>query len=237
MTTFVPPSFGKPAYICPHCGAYAQQVHYEIRLSDLEDGYLRASEVGGALWTECAACDRPSLWLDERLVYPANSSAPTPHSDFPPQLLPLYEEASDIAGRSPSGAAALLRLLLEKLCRQLTGDENSSLDDNIHALVEQQRLPIEIERALHTIRVIGNNAVHPGEIDLNDEKDLAASLFMLVNTIVAEAIARPKRIEEIFGRLPEGARQGIEKKKQRRASKSSTAEISTPGSHTFLHIN
>lgn len=78
-------------------------------------------------------------------------------------------------------------------------------------------LPVQVEQALHSVRVIGNNAVHLGASDLNDNPDLASRLFDLVNHIVSEAIVRPKRIAEIYSNLPENARDGIDAKKRLRS--------------------
>src|SRR5229473_2853992 len=52
------------------------------------------------------------------------------------------------------------------------------------------------------IRVIGNNAVHPGTIDLRDDQATALALFDLLNLIVDEMITRPREIDEIYKRLP-----------------------------------
>ena len=62
------------------------------------------------------------------------------------------------------------------------------------------------------VRVIGNNAVHPGQIDLGDDVKTAIVLFELLNMIVESQIAQPKRVDEIFGRLPEGAKKHIKKR-------------------------
>jgi hypothetical protein len=214
------PSLKKSAYTCPHCGAFAEQRHLPVFL---ESPYMH-HEVKGAEWTVCAACKRDSVWLQGSMVYPVTSLAPLPNQGIPEDFLGLYYEARDILSRSPSGSAALLRLLIEKLCRTLTGNNKDSLDNLIHVLVEQRKLPEEIEQALHSVRVIGNNAVHPGEIDLNVEQDLALSMFELVNLIVEEAIVRKQRIKSLYDRLPEGARQGVEDKKRQRALRAATSK-------------
>jgi hypothetical protein len=60
--------------------------------------------------------------------------------------------------------------------------------------------------------VIGNNAVHPGQIDLRDDKATAIKLFNLVNLIVEAMIATPKHIEQMYEKLPSGALKAIEKR-------------------------
>ncbi len=62
------------------------------------------------------------------------------------------------------------------------------------------------------MRVIGNNAVHPGELDLRDDKETALALFELLNMIVEVMITQPKKVDEIYEKLPEGAKEAIERR-------------------------
>lgn len=121
-----------------------------------------------------------------------------------------FEEARAIYGRSPRGAAALLRLVTQKLMPHLQ-ERGENLNDDIAALVAKG-LPVDIQRALDACRVIGNNAVHPGEMALTDTPDIALELFSLVNFIVDDRIRRPKEIASIYRKLPVGAIEKIEKR-------------------------
>jgi hypothetical protein len=47
-------------------------------------------------------------------------------------------------------------------------------------------------------------------MDMDDDRETAEVLFMLSNEIVDEAIARDRRIDEVYENLPEGALEGIE---------------------------
>ena len=73
-------------------------------------------------------------------------------------------------------------------------------------------LPLEIQQPLDIVRVVGNNAVHPGELSGNDVADIAITLFHLVNEIVEDRIAKPAKLKGLFDRLPEGAKKAIEKR-------------------------
>jgi hypothetical protein len=126
---------------------------------------------------------------------------------MPDDALPDYQEAAAVLSRSPRAAAGLLRLVVEKVCTQLepTGKD---INTRIGNLVKQG-LPTRIQQALDTVRVVGNEAVHPGTMDLEDDQDTCLKLFTLVNIIVQDRITQPKTIEDIFATLPEGKRQGI----------------------------
>ena len=172
----------------------------------------------------CSHCRKDSYWLaetrigvdgvttvqDGRMLYPNVGVAAMPHPDMPDAVRCDYEEARNIASLSPRGAAALLRQSIQKMCVQL-GQPGKNLNDDIGALV-QLGLPIEIQQALDVVRVIGNNAVHPGELQESDVAGVAAMLFELVNSIVEERVARPKKLKALYGALPASALQAIEKR-------------------------
>jgi hypothetical protein len=129
---------------------------------------------------------------------------------MPDDVRSEYEEARGVLPKSPRGAAALLRLAIQKLCGQLY-PKDADLNTAIGALVKQG-LPVRVQQALDVVRVIGNNAVHAGQIDLKDDAETAQSLFGLVNVITEIMIAQPKEIERLYGGLPEGARAAIERR-------------------------
>jgi hypothetical protein len=129
---------------------------------------------------------------------------------MPGDVMRDYLEASSISAKSPRGAAALLRLAIQKLCIHL-GETGNNINDNIANLV-QAGLPARIQKALDIVRVIGNNAVHPGVIDINDKPDTVHALFTLINQIVQDRITQPQEIDLLYNNLPEGARKAIEKR-------------------------
>jgi hypothetical protein len=69
-----------------------------------------------------------------------------------------------------------------------------------------------VQKALDTVRVIGNDAVHPGTIDLRDDPATATALFKLVNIIVEKMISEPREIEDLYAGLPEAKREAIEQR-------------------------
>jgi hypothetical protein len=122
-----------------------------------------------------------------------------------------FLEANEIIDKSPRGAAALLRLCIQKLMPHI-GEKGNNINDDIASLV-RKGLDSRIQKALDVVRVVGNNAVHPGQIDLKDDKATAAKLFGLVNVIVESQITQVKHIEEMFETVvPETAKAQIEKR-------------------------
>jgi hypothetical protein len=157
--------------------------------------------------SRCHACSELALWVYDALIYPPARTGPLPNADLPTDALRDYEEASSILALSPRGAAALLRLTIEKLCRHI-GAQGDDLNKMIGWLVANG-LPVKIQQALDTVRVIGNEAVHPGTLDLRDDGATAAKLFELVNIIADAMISQPKRVEKLFDKIPPKKKAGI----------------------------
>jgi hypothetical protein len=204
------PVFQLAAFHCPHCGTYAKQSWFNFVHATFSDAGGQTVYLHGMSVARCDACNGFSLWQSGKMIYPISSITELPNDDLPPELLDDYNEARNIFQFSPRGSAALLRLLIQKLCKAL-GEKGSNINDDIAELVKKG-LPVSIQRALDSVRVIGNEAVHPGELDLRDDPELAASLFSLVNLIVENRITNEKRIAEIYAKLPAEKVAAIEKR-------------------------
>ena len=163
---------------------------------------------------ECDACDAPQLWYEDQMLVPDRPAVAPPNQDLADDIKADYLEAGSIVGRSPRGAAALLRLALQKLCGQL-GEPGKNINDDIKSLV-QKGLPVQLQQALDFLRVVGNNAVHPGELDIRDDRDTAMRLFDLINLIAENRISEPKRIAAMYEALPARTRQGIQDRDSRK---------------------
>lgn len=196
-----PPAYKETRFHCPRCNVYAAQSWRTLILNN----YLTDFEA-----STCAHCSEISFWYSGHLIIPSASQAEPMHHDMPKDCQSDYEEARDIVGRSPRGAVALLRLCLEKLLKHL-GQEGKSINEAIKALVADGLSP-RIQQALDICRVVGNNAVHPGELDIQDTPEIAHQLFKMINFIVEDRITRPKEVQALFDQLPEGAVEAIAKR-------------------------
>lgn len=161
------------------------------------------------LWiSECYACNALAIWKHKTLLFPSARVAVEPNPDLPEDIKADFREAESILMLSPRGAAALLRLAIQKLCTHLGGPE-ATIDKNIAWLVGRG-LDEHVQQALDAVRVIGNEAVHPGELDLSDDVETATSLFGLVNLIAEEMISRKKRVQAVYDKIPASKRDGID---------------------------
>lgn len=149
--------------------------------------------------TNCSSCENFTLWVNERIVYPKQTTVPPPNDDLDEDIKDLYIEASTILNDSPKGSTALLRLALQMLLKQV-GKSGEKINDDIKDLVAEGLSP-KIQQALDLLRVIGNNAVHPGQINLDDNADVAEKLFSILNFIADELITKPKELESLYADL------------------------------------
>jgi len=160
--------------------------------------------------TKCQHCGKYVLWRDEKMVYPKAMVAVPPNSDMGEDVKADYLEAGNVFSDSPRAAAALLRLALQKLCRQL-GESGENINDDIKKMVSRGLNPL-VQKSLDALRITGNNAVHPGEINLEEEPERVTKLFELLNFIAHKMLTEPKEIESFYADLPEGARDAVKRR-------------------------
>jgi len=159
----------------------------------------------------CSACGQISVWIGEEIVYPKKTVIASPNVDMDQDIQDLYLEASAIVVDSPKGATALLRLALQLLLKQL-GKSGNNINNDIKELVANGLSP-KIQQALDLLRVVGNNAVHPGQIDLEDGRDIALKLFHVLNFIADEMISKPKELDLLYSNIvPEETKRHIKER-------------------------
>jgi hypothetical protein len=175
-----------------------------------ESEYSNNASLHNLFISQCHTCSAITLWLHDRLIYPMEKRGPTPNPDMPADVMRDYEEARAILDLSPRGTAALLRLAVEKICVELKA-KGKDINEQIAYLVSKG-LPVAVQQSLDAVRVIGNEAVHPGQMDLRDDRETAGKLFNLVNVIVQFMFSNQKQIEELYGMLPDGKKESIEER-------------------------
>jgi hypothetical protein len=205
---YVSPLFRKTAFNCPFCNAFSNQ---EWGLPHKVAGFTDYGQDDNLMFCRCSHCGQFSIWVSTKMVYPNIRTVPLPNSDMPAGIKDDYDEARNIASDSPRGAAALLRLAIQKLCKHV-GGKGDNVNDDIAELVKNG-LPVKLQQALDLVRVIGNNAVHPGQIDLNDNPQVVDSLFGLVNVIVDVMITQPKHIAHLYDSVIPPSQQDAIKKR------------------------
>ncbi len=168
---------------------------------------VNGRRVTNVRFSECYECSKVTIWKGDEILWPADHEYPPPHSDLPPDLLRDYEEAGAVLAASPRGTAALLRLVVQKLCVEL-GEPGKNINTDIGSLVKKG-LPDRVQKALDAVRVVGNNAVHPLQMDIQDNREIAFTLFKLVNLIVETMITAPKAVDDLYNSLPQEALKGI----------------------------
>jgi hypothetical protein len=163
--------------------------------------------------SKCDNCNEFCIWVRDKIAWPKTRINIEPNSDLSPEIRSLFNEAREIATASPKGAAALLRLCVQHLCKDL-GETGKNIDSDIANLVAKGLNPM-IQQALDIVRVIGNESVHPGEIDLNDNPEISIKLFHLINLIADQMITQPKNVQDLFQSLPKNKIEGIEQRNKR----------------------
>ena len=217
----VAPGYKKESFTCPRCGAFAG-----MKWNDL---LLNNDEYASIALSICDACHKPSVWINDKesvlnwpmpglpmtgllggrqtLIFPLECVAPQAEEDMPEDIKVDYEEARLVFSHSPRAAAALLRLCVQKLCQEILG-KKGEIHKQIGELVEMG-LPSRVLKAFDTIRIFGNESVHPGTVNLNDTPEVALALFSLLNMAVRHCITEEKELEAIRALTPENKRRDI----------------------------
>lgn len=213
--TFTAPAVQLNAFTCPHCRAYARfSTEWLYSNNNYRTNYVTK---------RCDHCSKETLWAVSKevlvhsmpmpaigqMIFPRTLVTPAAEPSMPEAVKRDYDEAAKVLQDSPRAAAALLRLGLQKLCKEL-GEKGEKINDDIRALAAKNTLPPMVIKVADTLRIAGNQAVHPGEMTDEDLDEVAAKMFDLLNFIVRKAIDEPRELTELYERIPEGPRKAAE---------------------------
>lgn len=234
---FITPTWDSGAFNCPHCGVLAQQYWGRFfidscatpiglqlaigmasigendpkkRNNEISSGSSSARNVftvSNLYSSKCGNCKKITIWINDSILYPGSGEAPPANPDMPDEIRDEYEEAASILNLSPRGSAALLRLALQKLCIYL-GEKGDNIYNDLISL-QKKGLSGDLIKAMHTVRIIGNESVHPGQIDLRDDRTTAIGIFRLINIIVQRLVSDQIDIDNLFNDLPESKTKDI----------------------------
>lgn len=200
---YILPQFDEEAFNCPNCGAYAHQAWSPLLFGP--------EKLISYMLSMCWKCHDIGIWMNEKLIYPSKTFQTEPNADLSLEIKTDYFEAAKIYKDSPRGAAALLRLCIQKIIIEL-GEGEKDLNLSIGKLVKNG-LPVTVQQALDTVRVSGNEAIHPGTFDSRDNDKTVTKLFWLVNYIAEKMISEPKEIRKVFNeKVPDTIKQAINKR-------------------------
>jgi uncharacterized protein DUF4145 len=178
------------------------EVHREFRNRDVQNVSI----------SYCFHCNEMCLWVYDQLVWPRSAGDPEPKLHAPPNVRRECEKATQTLEASPRGAAALLRLTIEKLCKEL-GVSGESIKDDI-AFVVREDVDARVQKVLDAARIIESNAVSPGQIGLGDDRATAETLSGMVNLICEKMIMEPRHLQAVYTKLREGDRNAGDRRLQ-----------------------
>lgn len=206
------PTFHLTAFHCPLCNTYAH-----MKWSTL----IFEPDNCGIYTAKCCKCKMDSIWRSTidtpnkinstNMIYPDVKLNILPEADMPDHIKLDFEEAKSVYYQSPKSAAALLRLALQKLCKHL-GEPGENINTDLKSLVTKGTIASNITKAADTVRIVGNNAVHPGVMNDEDIDFIAGKMFNLINFIVKKTITEPRELEDLYEMTPESARAAVQRR-------------------------
>ena len=133
--------------------------------------------------------------VEEKFLYPINSSLISQKSDLIPQNVIInFERAIDLKNRDKESCLIKLRKTIEMLCL----DKNAEGDNLYHKLIylsEIGILPKTLNSASALARKLGNIGAHESNIDISSTE--LRSVIELVEYIIQYIYVLPKEIEKL----------------------------------------
>ena len=201
------PAVNKKSFICPCCDVHTSQT-WETWKGHATSQYPDRVKLKLA---KCYRCNIHSVWKGDRMIYPPKSLVLKANDSMPEDVKEIYEEARLVSIYSPRAAAALLRLALEKLTPHL-GESEGKLNTRIGNLQKKNTFDARVIKCLDIIRITANEGgAHDGLMDLTGAEGAKTvnNLFFAINYIVEKTITEPAKLDQMYGKLPQGKLDGI----------------------------
>ena len=183
-------------------GRPSLKVHREFRNRDVQNISI----------SYCFNCNEICLWVVDQMVWPRCATSPGPKPHASTDVRRETEEASHTLDASPRGAAALLRLATEKLCKEL-GDSDESPRPEMAPLF-QEEVDARVQKVLDAMRIIESNAISPDDVGVRSTGATAETLSGLVNLICEKMIIEPKHLQALYAKVRDDAQSALEQRAQ-----------------------
>ena len=221
---YYPPVFAGQKFHCIRCGVYAKQAWSGLEangtrydrsigfpINIFNDASSFVDELSNDfIVSKCSHCNDVTMWQKRKIIFPRSTTVELPNEDLTEEIEELYNEAALVLNDSPRAAAALLRLALQLLLKEV-GGKGKNIDADIKAIVAEG-VDSQVQKAMDIVRVFGNNGAHPGEIQLKEDPTLVKKMFELINFIATKMITSKREIDDLFESLPEGAKEAINRR-------------------------
>jgi hypothetical protein len=121
---------------------------------------------------------------------------------MPAEIKEDYNEARAIAEESPRASTALLRLATKQLLASIDAAGKSPYR-MLGTLAEEGVIDERVQHADNSLRVYGNESVHPATVNVSDDDETAMKLFELLNYIVRRTITDEAFVESMYSSVPD----------------------------------
>jgi hypothetical protein len=173
---------------------------------------FRSRDVQNVSISYCFNCNEICLWVVDQLVWPRCATGSDPKLHALPDVRRENEEAGHTLDASPRGAAAFLRLAIERLCNELGNSEESPRPEVAPHF--QEDLDARVQKVLDAMRIIESNATPPDPIGVADTPATAETLSGLVNMICEKMIIEPRHLQALYTKMRDGAQSAFEQRAQ-----------------------
>ncbi|WP_078549253.1 DUF4145 domain-containing protein [Litchfieldia alkalitelluris] len=227
--------FKREIFTCPYCNGDEKQnwFHFKDKLD--KENKIDSVKIGASIalkgiplitkfngtinykmlselsFSICAGCTGYIIWKSGIRLYPNEITLPKSSKYMPKDAADIFEEARLIFDASPRSSSALLRLSLEMILRSILNENKKTLNQMIGQLATEN-IDEHTKKGLDILRYYGNQSVHTGEINIEEDKDSVIFLFDLINYIVDDLIGKKQKIDEQYSKIPHAVRKAILKR-------------------------